>query len=70
MQQVQIEATNSLTSNINFGFRMTHGFQRAAAMWNRQRQRRALLDLDDHQLSDIGKSRQEVLEEARKPFWK
>lgn len=38
--------------------------------FDRQRQRRALLDLDDHLLSDIGKSRQEALDEGRKPFWK
>jgi uncharacterized protein YjiS (DUF1127 family) len=37
---------------------------------DRQRQRRALLDLDDHMLNDIGKSRQEALIEAGKPFWK
>ena len=37
---------------------------------DRQRQRRALLDLDDHMLNDIGKSRQEARNEAHKPFWK
>lgn len=38
-------------------------------MLDRQRQRRALLDLDDRQLRDIGRSREEAIEEARKPFW-
>ncbi len=37
---------------------------------DRQRQRRALLDLDERLLNDIGKSRREALVEARKPFWK
>ena len=37
---------------------------------DRQRQRRALLALDDHLLNDIGKSKREALAEARKPFWK
>lgn len=36
----------------------------------RQRQRRALRDLDDHLLRDIGKSRREALAEASKPFWR
>jgi uncharacterized protein YjiS (DUF1127 family) len=35
----------------------------------RSRQRRALLELDDHHLKDIGLSRTEVMAEARKPFW-
>lgn len=37
---------------------------------DRQRQRRALLDLDDHLLNDIGKTRREALDEARRPFWR
>ena len=37
---------------------------------DRQRTRRALLDLDAHLLRDIGRSRQEALAEAGKPFWK
>jgi len=36
----------------------------------RQRQRRALLALDDNQLRDIGVSRRQALEEGRKPFWR
>lgn len=35
----------------------------------RSRQRRALRDLDEHQLKDIGLSRAAAMEEARKPFW-
>jgi uncharacterized protein YjiS (DUF1127 family) len=38
-------------------------------MLDRQRQRRALLDLDDRQLRDIGRSREEAIEEGHKPFW-
>jgi uncharacterized protein YjiS (DUF1127 family) len=37
---------------------------------DRQRQRRALGELDDHQLKDIGMSTRQALDEARKPFWK
>jgi uncharacterized protein YjiS (DUF1127 family) len=35
----------------------------------RRRQRRALLELSDHVLKDIGISRCEALQEGRKPFW-
>jgi uncharacterized protein YjiS (DUF1127 family) len=37
---------------------------------DRQRQRRALLELDDHLLNDIGVSRGEAIAEGRKPFWR
>lgn len=33
------------------------------------RQRRALLELDDHMLKDIGLSRYDARLEARRPFW-
>jgi uncharacterized protein YjiS (DUF1127 family) len=39
-------------------------------MLQRQRQRRALLEFDDHRLEDIGISWEQAVEEARKPFWK
>jgi uncharacterized protein YjiS (DUF1127 family) len=35
----------------------------------RRRQRRALLELSDHVLKDIGISRSEAQREGRKPFW-
>ena len=35
----------------------------------RWHQRRQLLDLDDHLLADIGITRDQALEEARKSFW-
>ena len=36
----------------------------------RHRQRRALLDLDERMLKDIGLSRAEVYQEGMKPFWR
>lgn len=36
----------------------------------RSRQRRALADLEDHHLKDIGKTHEQALAEARKPFWR
>jgi len=35
----------------------------------RWQQRRALLDLSDHLLDDIGITREQAEREARKPFW-
>ena len=35
----------------------------------RRRQRQALQDLDEHQLRDIGISRDDAEHEASKPFW-
>ena len=41
------------------------------AAWRaRARQRRALLELDDRSLCDIGRTRAEVEREAGKPFWR
>lgn len=36
----------------------------------RYRQRRALLELSDHMLKDIGINRAEAVREGRKPFWR
>jgi uncharacterized protein YjiS (DUF1127 family) len=43
--------------------------RRCHHMLERLRQRRALLQLDDHLLADIGVSRQQALREAGKWFW-
>ena len=37
---------------------------------DRRRQRRALLELNDHMLKDIGIGRGEAWQEGRKPFWR
>jgi uncharacterized protein YjiS (DUF1127 family) len=40
-------------------------------LWaERRRQRRALAELSDHTLHDIGISRAEAWREAQKPFWR
>ena len=42
----------------------------AVEQWSeRHRQRRALLELSDHVLKDIGISRGEAEREGRRPFW-
>jgi uncharacterized protein YjiS (DUF1127 family) len=42
-----------------------------AVIWLFRRQaRRELASLDDRQLNDVGISREAVLREARKPFWR
>ncbi len=37
---------------------------------DRRAQRQALAQLDQHQLNDLGITRQEALTEAKLPFWK
>ncbi|MET0094443.1 MAG: DUF1127 domain-containing protein [Sedimenticola sp.] len=39
-------------------------------LWQRQRQRRQLMTLEDHLLKDIGISRADAVREGQKPFWK
>ncbi len=36
----------------------------------RRRQRKALLELDDRMLADIGITKSQAIEEGMKPFWK
>lgn len=38
-------------------------------LYERQQQRRVLLELDDHMLADIGITREQAQTEGRKPFW-
>jgi uncharacterized protein YjiS (DUF1127 family) len=43
----------------------------ALLIWyDRARERRALLSMDDHLLRDIGLSRADIWDEAQKPFWR
>lgn len=39
-------------------------------MWNRHQQRRALMNMPDYLLRDIGMTKYDVAKEVRKPFWK
>jgi len=57
-------------ANTSSGSMVRHLLRTAWATWDRQRQRRALLDLDAHALRDIGITREEALNEGLKPFWK
>jgi len=45
-------------------------FKQLKLMASRAEQRRQLLTLSDEQLDDIGITREQVSEEANKPFWK
>ena len=55
------------TRRLGWGTRFLHW---CAQCSERSRQRQALAELDDHHLKDIGKTRQEAMAEAAKPFWK
>lgn len=46
------------------------GMGRMALMLHRWRTRKALLELGDDQLLDLGLTREQALREGRKPFWK
>lgn len=46
------------------------GLGRIGLMLHRWTTRRALLQLDDAQLRDVGLSWEQAREEGRKPFWK
>ncbi|MGH8435199.1 MAG: DUF1127 domain-containing protein [Pseudomonas sp.] len=46
------------------------GQSRWTAFWRRLHTRKALLDLDDAQLRDIGLSREQARAEALRPFWR
>jgi uncharacterized protein YjiS (DUF1127 family) len=42
---------------------------RSLRFYERQQQRRLLLELDEHMLADVGLTREEAQSEGRKPFW-
>ena len=50
--------------------RLREGVGLVFRLIDRQRQRRALLELDRHLLDDIGISARQALEEGHKPFWR
>lgn len=60
-------AASAKTCRLGWGTRF---FSWCARCSERSRQRQALAELDDHHLKDIGKTRQEAMAEAAKPFWK
>jgi uncharacterized protein YjiS (DUF1127 family) len=43
--------------------------RRIGRMIDRHRQRRMLVELSDHRLTDIGVTREQAVREAAKPFW-
>nr|WP_298378976.1 DUF1127 domain-containing protein [uncultured Halomonas sp.] len=50
--------------------RISRCFARLREYQRRRYSRRQLLELDLHQLKDIGLSRADAVREGRKPFWK
>ncbi|WP_428609116.1 DUF1127 domain-containing protein [Sedimenticola sp.] len=67
-KQLNLQASNFRL--IGFNARVLPVFQWLYAAYERQRQRQALLKLDDRLLSDIGVSRADADNEGSKPFWK
>lgn len=58
----------SFFGRFSVGGRDRHGLIRI--FFQRWLQRRALEEMDDERLADIGVSRSEARREARKPFWR
>jgi uncharacterized protein YjiS (DUF1127 family) len=50
--------------------RIVGAVDRLLIWYDRSRERRALLALDDHLLRDIGLSQADVWREGQKPFWR
>ncbi len=50
--------------------RLVRWIEAVSGIFCRRRQRQALLELEDHLLADIGLTREQAEQEARKPFWK
>ena len=50
--------------------RPSRWFSAIFAMHERWRQRQALMELDDRMLADIGITRDELMAEVTKPFWR
>lgn len=50
--------------------RLVGWFEAVSGMFQRRRQRQAMLELEDHLLADVGLTREQAEQEARKPFWK
>jgi uncharacterized protein YjiS (DUF1127 family) len=48
---------------------LVRGMDRVDAWLSRARSRRALLEMSDAMLKDIGLSRADAWRESRKPFW-
>jgi uncharacterized protein YjiS (DUF1127 family) len=67
---VELEPTGLAKSRRSQAFSVCYWV--ALAIWcnERRRQRKALLQLDDRMLADIGISKAQAVEEAEKPFWK
>lgn len=70
VNQAQSRPAKPLLANTSSRSVLGHLLKTAWVTWDRQPQRRALLDLDAHTLRDIGITRQEALSEGLKPFWK
>jgi uncharacterized protein YjiS (DUF1127 family) len=51
-------------------FSMAYWVTLALCCLERRRQRKALLELDDRMLADIGITKSQAIDEGKKPFWK
>jgi uncharacterized protein YjiS (DUF1127 family) len=64
------ESTGFATSRRLQVFSLAYWVALAIRCHERRRQRKALLELDDRMLADIGITKSQAIKEGKKPFWK
>jgi uncharacterized protein YjiS (DUF1127 family) len=67
---IDSEPTGLAKSRRSRVFSLAYWVALAIRCRERRRQRRALLELDDRILADIGITKSQAIEEGTKPFWK
>lgn len=70
MEVEKMERVQVLSRQFSLGWVDRFSVRSVALFMARQRQRRALLKLNEQMLKDIGISRGEAEAEAAKPFWR
>lgn len=68
-ETISLRIAHDRKTRLSMRDRMEHLWYRLEQWRERSRQRRALLNLDDRLLRDIGVSRADAEREGRKPFW-
>jgi uncharacterized protein YjiS (DUF1127 family) len=64
------ELTNLAKSHRSRVFSLAYWVTLAKWCFARRRQRKALLELDDRMLADVGITKSQAIDEGKKPFWK
>lgn len=60
---------NPATAHRWRSYSLAHWISIAIQCYERRRERKALLELDDRMLADLGITKSQAIDEARKPLW-